>query len=145
MKSRATGCAFCWENKHGKSEFKGQPHRVLFETEHFWVKYSLFPRTPRHLLAIPKRHIEKATEMNLEEWVDLFHVRQRVEKWYLSEGIKGPWHNTGDNYGKVAGQTRAHYHFHFFDRFEGDVENPRGGIINFKPPIEELGNYEDET
>lgn len=143
MKSRSQGCALCWEYKNKKGEFEGQPHKILFETQYFWVKFSLFPVTPNHLLIIPKRHFCKATDMNLDELLDFYICRKKIENWYQSQGINA-W-NSGDNYGKAAGQSREHFHYHYFDRKEGDIADPRGGIRNFMPPIETLGAYKDET
>ena len=81
--------------------------------------------------------------MTTREWVHFLATKREVEEWYLGQGIKA-WVE-GANYGKDAGQSREHFHYHYFDRVAGDVKDPRGGIRNFKPPIEELGNYKDET
>lgn len=135
-------CSFCWELIHNESAIKGQPYKVLFETGYFRVKFSLFPVTPNHLLIFPKRHFEKATDMTQEEAADFFTAKRRVEEYYWLIGITD-W-NEGANRGKAAGQSLGHFHYHYFDRREGDVENPRGGIRNFKPPLENLEDYKDE-
>ncbi len=135
-------CSFCWEFIHNRTAIKGQLYRILFETKFFRVKFSLFPVTPNHLLIIPRRHITKSTEMTREEWDDFLNVKMRVEEYFRSVGISA-W-NEGANFGKAAGQSLGHFHYHYFDRKEGDVQNPRGGIRNFKPSIENLGNYKDE-
>ncbi len=136
-------CSFCWEFIHDKSFLRGQPYKVLFETRYFRVKFSLFPVTNNHLLIISRRHFSKATDMNFNELRDFQSCRARIELWYRDRGINA-W-NSGDNYGRIAGQSIAHFHYHYFDRKEGDVGNPRGGIRNFMPPLEGLGDYKDET
>ncbi|PMC75294.1 HIT family protein [Brachybacterium sp. UMB0905] len=37
-------------------------------------------------------------------------------------------YNVGFNAGEAAGQTVFHAHIHVIPRFEGDVENPVGGV-----------------
>jgi diadenosine tetraphosphate (Ap4A) HIT family hydrolase len=44
-------------------------------------------------------------------------------------------YNVGVNCGEVAGQTIFHLHIHLIPRYKGDVENPRGGIRNFKKAL----------
>jgi len=50
----------------------------------------------------------------------------------------GTHFNLGLNEGRYAGRTIDHLHFHIIPRFEGDMENPVGGVRNIFP---ELGNY----
>lgn len=142
MDKKENECSFCWELEHNESAIKGQPYRILLETKYFRIKFSLFPVTPNHLLIFPKRHFEKATDMTQKEQNDFFRAKLEVEAYYHSVGITA-W-NEGANYGKAAGQSLGHFHYHYFDRKEGDVENPRGGIRNFKSPLEDLGNYKNE-
>lgn len=46
--------------------------------------------------------------------------------------------NFGINQGESAGQTVDHLHIHIIPRFEGDVEDPTGGVRNL---MNNLGNY----
>ena len=39
----------------------------------------------------------------------------------------------GINDGEAAGQTVGHLHLHHIPRYEGDVEDPRGGIRRVIP------------
>ena len=39
----------------------------------------------------------------------------------------------GINNSPVAGQTVPHAHIHVIPRYEGDVDNPRGGVRNIIP------------
>lgn len=41
--------------------------------------------------------------------------------------------NIGINEGEAAGQTIDHLHIHVIPRYEGDVENPEGGVRNVIP------------
>lgn len=47
-------------------------------------------------------------------------------------------YNHGINDGIAAGRTVHHLHWHVIPRFEGDVEDPRGGVRYIFP---EKGNY----
>lgn len=42
-------------------------------------------------------------------------------------------YNHGINDGKAAGRTVDHFHWHIIPRYEGDVENPRGGVRGVIP------------
>ena len=46
--------------------------------------------------------------------------------------------NVGFNTGVAAGQTVFHVHLHVIPRYEGDVEDPRGGVRHVVPG---KGNY----
>jgi diadenosine tetraphosphate (Ap4A) HIT family hydrolase len=50
-------------------------------------------------------------------------VRERIEAHHAPAG-----YNIGVNVGFAAGQTVDHLHVHVIPRYEGDVEDPRGGI-----------------
>jgi len=74
--------------------------------------------------------------MNFNEWQNFLKVKYEVEQKFLEHGINN-WIE-GANKGEYAGQTIEHLHYHYFDRVAGDVDDPRGGIRNFKPPLEAL-------
>jgi len=40
-------------------------------------------------------------------------------------------YNIGINCGQSAGQTIFHVHVHLIPRYEGDIENPKGGVRCF--------------
>ena len=47
-------------------------------------------------------------------------------------------YNIGMNCGTAGGQTIFHFHCHVIPRYNGDMENPRGGIRHC---IKGRGNY----
>ena len=90
-----------------------------------------FPVNEGHTLITPKRHIENIFEATDEEFKAfkelLFKVKELIDKRYKPDG-----YNIGVNVGKEAGQTVFHLHIHVIPRFKGDVNDPRGGVRNFK-------------
>ena len=58
----------------------------------------------------------------------LFRVKEVVEKRYNPDGF-----NIGINVGKDAGQSVFHVHMHLIPRYQGDVENPKGGVRGVIP------------
>ena len=49
-------------------------------------------------------------------------------KGYLDKQYNPAAYNIGINDGLAAGQTIAHLHIHIIPRYEGDIDDPRGGI-----------------
>lgn len=49
-------------------------------------------------------------------------------------------YNLGVNDGQAAGRTIDHLHIHVIPRYDGDMEDPRGGVRHVIP---EKGNYKD--
>jgi len=51
-------------------------------------------------------------------------------------------YNVGINCGEAAGQTVMHCHVHLIPRYDGDMEDPRGGVRGCIP---ERMNYKNGT
>ena len=99
----------------------------LFENEHFFCIWDKYPVSPGHLLIISKREASDYFSLNHEEQKNLPEVIAKSKT--IVEAIHEPdGYNLGMNCGKVAGQTVFHFHFHVMPRYEGDMEDPRGGI-----------------
>lgn len=120
-------CRFCQIRFDGVS-------RVLLETKHFFTFFDQFPVNSGHMLIISKRHRENIFELMREEWEDLWLALQNA-KCYLGIKYHPDGYNLGANCGEHAGQTIFHFHLHVIPRYKGDVENPRGGVRNLKPPL----------
>lgn len=113
-------CPFCEikESKH---------HSNLFR-----VIRDKYPVSPGHSLIIPVRHAEtyfdltEGEKAQLWELVDL--VKEDLEKEFQTKSF-----NVGFNVGSVAGQTVPHCHVHIIPRFEGDMDDPRGGVRGVIP------------
>lgn len=93
-----------------------------------------YPVNQGHLLIIPKRHVQDYFAATAEE-INAIHELINEAREYLDKEFRPDGYNIGVNIGAPAGQTVFHLHFHIIPRYTGDVDNPRGGVRNFKESI----------
>lgn len=91
-----------------------------------------YPVNPGHTLIIPKRHVASYFDLTEEEILDMNRllkiVQPIIKMRYQPDGF-----NIGINVGLTAGQSIFHVHLHLIPRYQGDVENPRGGVRGVIP------------
>ncbi len=91
-----------------------------------------YPVTPGHTLIVSRRHEPDYFALEPDEqralWSLVTEVRSRLEREHQPAG-----YNLGMNVGEAGGQTVPHAHLHVIPRYEGDVEDPRGGIRHVIP------------
>jgi len=101
--------------------------RFVVESEHAVVIRDGFPVSPGHTLIIPKRHVASFFDVTDAERSDLMSLlaaaRDDLERRFHPAG-----YNVGINDGAAAGQTVPHVHMHLIPRYDGDREDPRGGV-----------------
>jgi len=101
--------------------------RILFENDHVFVIYDGYPVSTGHALIIPKRHIpsffETTSAVRNALMAGIDYAKQHIDNDYQPAA-----YNIGINDGAAAGQTVSHLHIHVIPRYEGDVEDPRGGV-----------------
>jgi len=120
MNNNSQHCPFC------------HPEDILFEND---LAYSILdnsPVNPGHLLIIPKRHVADFFLTTEKEKVALLSLLDEA-KSYLDRKHAPAGYNIGINVGEVAGQTIFHVHLHLIPRYQGDMENPRGGVRGVIP------------
>lgn len=66
-------------------------------------------------------------------------------KGVLDKRFKPDGYNIGVNVGQAAGQTVFHLHVHVIPRYDGGVDNPRGGIRLLKKAVVPYSVGENET
>ena len=119
-------CIFC---NYSKEDY-------IAENELVFAVYDKFPVNEGHILVIPKRHFENYFDATEEEIIAIFELtkecRNILERKYNPDG-----YNIGVNVNYAGGQTIMHLHQHIIPRYEGDVENPRGGLRKLKPNLVE--------
>lgn len=101
--------------------------RIQYESELWLVVRDGFPVSPGHTLIIPKRHVNDYFEINEHEHQDLQAVINLIKEQIDSE-LKPDGYNIGINCGDAAGQTVMHLHIHLIPRYQGDRDDPRGGV-----------------
>lgn len=96
-----------------------------------------FPVSEGHTLIISRHHVSDFCDLTEEEQTACLemsaHIRKELEKEYRPDGF-----NIGINIGRAAGQTVFHCHIHVIPRYEGDMEDPRGGVRHC---VEGKGRY----
>lgn len=117
-------CLFC--------KWKEEKEKVLVENELAFARFDEFPVNPGHVLFMTKRHAKDFFEITVEEKNAIFELvdkaKEIIDKKYNPSG-----YNIGVNCGVSAGQSVMHIHVHLIPRYDGDVENPRGGIRGVVP------------
>jgi diadenosine tetraphosphate (Ap4A) HIT family hydrolase len=117
------GCIFC--NPELERE-------LIVESATAYAIYDKFPVNEGHALIIPKKHCSNYFDLTFKEQAAcilmLNKVKEIVAKKHNPDGF-----NIGINVNESAGQTINHVHIHLIPRFNGDVEDPRGGIRGVIP------------
>jgi diadenosine tetraphosphate (Ap4A) HIT family hydrolase len=127
MNESENGCPFC----------DVQPDRIIAENGLAFALMDKYPVSPGHLLVCPRRHVASFLELTPGETAAIFELvheaKSRCDVEFHPAG-----YNVGVNIGHAAGQTVMHVHVHLIPRYDGDVEDPTGGVRNVIPG---KGNY----
>lgn len=102
-------------------------NRIVKQNGFALTIYDGYPVNNGHTLIIPKRHIGSFFDITNEERNALLSLLD-MSKEILDKEFKPDSYNIGINDGIAAGQTVPHLHIHLIPRFEGDIDDPRGGV-----------------
>jgi superfamily II DNA or RNA helicase/diadenosine tetraphosphate (Ap4A) HIT family hydrolase len=117
--------------------FDVDPSTWVAENEHAIAFRDRHPVSPGHTLVVTRRAV--ATWFDASEAERLAVVRLLdVVKAALDAELHPDGYNVGFNAGPAAGQTVMHLHVHVIPRFQGDMDDPRGGVRHVIPS---RGNY----
>lgn len=86
-----------------------------------------FPISPGHTLIVPRRCAADFLKLTAAEQVAVWELVEPVRR-HIESTLQPDGYNIGINIGAAAGQTIAHAHLHVIPRYQGDVEDPRGGV-----------------
>lgn len=104
----------------------------MIEGKYGFAAYDKYPASKGHFLVIPYRHVPDYFDISEEErnelWSIVSQAKQMVDEAYQPDG-----YNVGINVGHWAGQSIPHLHIHVIPRYQGDVENPKGGVRGVIP------------
>ncbi len=114
-------CLFCTD-----------PRGVSLQTELAYSARDTYGVSPGHTLVIPRRHVEAFFDLTPEEVAACMELINE-EKKILDGEFNPDGYNIGVNVGPAAGQSILHVHIHMIPRYEGDVENPQGGVRHVIP------------
>jgi diadenosine tetraphosphate (Ap4A) HIT family hydrolase len=87
---------------------------------------------PGHLLACPWRHVASFFDLTEQETAAVFRLVTEL-KSRCDADFRPPGYNIGVNIGRPAGQTVMHVHVHLIPRYDGDVDDPTGGVRHVIP------------
>jgi len=104
----------------------------IIENDYAVAVYDSYPVSAGHALVIPKRHATTIFDLSEDEYTGCFELVKSL-KFVLQEKHSTSAFNIGANCGEVAGQTIQHAHIHVIPRYEGDVDDPRGGVRHVIP------------
>ena len=110
-------CPFCQIDKS----------RIVLENDNTFAIYDGYPVSPGHSLIIPKRHIASFFEASRDEKVSCLDLLTEMQAMLIRERHPQGF-NIGINVGEAAGQTVMHLHIHLIPRYDGDRDDPRGGV-----------------
>ena len=100
---------------------------LITESATMYAILDKFPVSLGHVLIISKKHQADYFALSEKEKIALQLMIDRV-KTILDKRHQPDGYNIGMNCGQAAGQTVFHFHCHLIPRYNGDMENPRGGV-----------------
>ncbi|NCF62501.1 MAG: HIT domain-containing protein [Gammaproteobacteria bacterium] len=118
--SETENCPFCRDPE------------IVMENELAFADYDSYPVNPGHCLIILRRHIAEYFEATAEEKAAIWALVDKM-KPIIDEEFNPDGYNVGVNIGKSAGQSVPHVHIHMIPRYQGDMEDPRGGVRGVIP------------
>lgn len=118
-------CLFCKLDDSSLNE-------IVIESVNFVVRRDNYPSSKGHVEVVPRRHVESLFELTATEMAEAFELMQEARK-KIDDEFSPAAYTIGVNDGTAAGRTVDHLHIHLIPRYEGDVEDPRGGIRQILP------------
>lgn len=100
---------------------------TLISNKYGFVRYDKYPVTNGHCLIIPHRHFSDYFNSTDQEKIAMLKLIDET-KVFLDEKYNPTGYNIGINIGETAGQTVMHLHIHLIPRYDGDTEDPKGGV-----------------
>ena len=114
---------------------------IIYENSDWIAIYDKYPVSEGHVLIISKQHHKDYFDLSVEETLSLNGFINIIKK-KLDNEFHPDGYNIGCNCGEAAGQTIEHFHLHIIPRYNGDVEDPKGGVRGVIP---EKKNYQKDN
>ena len=114
-------CFFCRMLKNDTKK------EILAQNELAVIIRDTRPVSDGHSLIIPRRHVSSFFDTSPEERMALMDLLD-LTKEDLDREFSPDDYNVGINDGPLAGQSIPHLHMHLIPRYQGDKDDPRGGV-----------------
>ncbi len=129
-------CLFCdITNKQREAD-------IVYEDDHVVGILDIFPRTPGHVMIIPKVHSENILDLPSEEIGPVFEAVKTMTA-ILQGALHPDGFTIGINHGKVSGQAIDHLHIHIMPRWHNDGGGSLHSIVN-NPTKESLKEIKEK-
>ncbi|OPY18715.1 MAG: purine nucleoside phosphoramidase [Methanomethylovorans sp. PtaU1.Bin073] len=115
------------------------PSYKVYEDDLVFAFLDIYPCSEGHTVVLPKKHIERFTDLDVKDASDLFASVHKISK-VVSKTFDLHGMNIGMNVGEVAGQSVPHVHVHIIPRKEGDNGGSMHSIVETNP---DTGNLAD--
>ncbi|MCF7890814.1 HIT family protein [Candidatus Bipolaricaulota bacterium] len=102
---------------------------VVYENDHAVAFLDANPVAEGHTVIVPKKHVERFSDMPREVIGGTFSAVREVNKSILS-GLGADGANVGLNDGEAAGQAIPHTHVHVIPRYAGDGGGSLHSIVS---------------
>ena len=99
-------CIFC------KIINKEIPSEIIYEDEEIISFKDINPAAPVHVLVIPKKHIEKITDLKKEDEAIIGKIYTVINEVAIKVGVEKDGFRVITNCGENGGQEVKHIHFH---------------------------------
>ena len=107
-------------------------YQIVKENEFAYAIYDKYPVNKGHILVISKKHLRDYFSASKQEKEAVFSLMEECKK-ILDEKYNPDGYNIGLNCGIEAGQTIMHLHLHLIPRYDGDIDDPTGGVRGVIP------------
>lgn len=118
-------CLFCQVHDTSINE-------LVVEGVRFYVRWDNYPAAKGHVEIVPKRHVESYFDLTDDEASEAYDLIKKAQRM-LDAKYHPAGYTIGVNEGRAAGRTVDHLHIHLIPRYEGDVDDPRGGVRHVLP------------
>lgn len=109
-------CEFCAELSGAQNRFQSLypsvSDRIVLEDSKFFVIPSIAPLGPRHLLVLPKCHVERFSDL-ADQYLDEFDTisKKVIESFFIGRNFIMMEHGVAKGVGLSCGVNHAHFHF----------------------------------
>ena len=129
-------CLFCQiANKQREAD-------IVYEDDHVVGILDIFPRTPGHVMIIPKVHCENVLDLPEGEVGPVF-LAVKAMTGRLQKALRPDGFTIGINHGKVSGQAIDHLHVHIMPRWHDDGGGSLHSVVG-NPPKESLKSIKEK-